>query len=96
MSIVPSNEVFSLAAQMYVVWEHKIMWPVDDLHVRIVCRFRAERGIADQTFEHDCAQRPPVALVAVTFLQEDLRCNIVWCSDCGVGLGTDIWVNMLI
>lgn len=68
MTVVPSNKVFSFTAQMDVVWEQEVMLPVDNLRVGVMCCFRAEWGVADQALERDRAQRPPVALVAVTFL----------------------------
>ena len=35
---VPSNEILGFAAEVYVVGEHEVLWPVDDLLVRVVCR----------------------------------------------------------
>jgi hypothetical protein len=56
--------------------------PVNDLLVRFVGCLGAKRWIADEAFEHDCAERPPVAFVAIALLQEDLRCDVIWRSDC--------------
>ena len=60
--------------------------PVDDLLIRIVRVLRAERRIPDEALEHDRAERPPVALVAVPLLHEDFRRNVVRRAHGGVRL----------
>ena len=62
------------------------MSPVDDLSVRFVGRGRAEGRISDQALEHDGTKTPPVALLVVALLEEDLRGDVVWRSDSGVRL----------
>jgi hypothetical protein len=46
--------------------------PVNDLPVGVVRVLGAERRVPDETFEHDRSERPPIALVRVPLLQEDL------------------------
>lgn len=59
--------------------------PVDNLAVRVVWLLSAERRPADQTLEHDCAYRPPITAVVVTLTAEDLRRDVVGCTDGRVG-----------
>lgn len=68
-------------AQVDVVGKHEVLRPVDDLLIRVVCRLRAEGRVPDQALEHDRAERPPVALVAVPLLEEDLGGDVVWRAD---------------
>lgn len=55
--------------------------PIDDLSVRIMRVFGAERRPANETFEHDGSDRPPVAGEGVSFAGKDFRCNVVGGSD---------------
>lgn len=71
---------------MHVVGERQPFIPPEDLLVRIARVLRAERWVADQTLEHDRAQRPPITFVPVTFLHEYLGSNVIWSTDSGIGL----------
>lgn len=82
----PPDQVLSFATEVDVVWEVQVAMPVQDLLVRLMCRFRTEWWITDKALEHDCTKRPPIALVAVPLLHEDFRRNVVWRTDRGVGL----------
>ena len=73
----PSHEIERLSAQMYLFWEVQVVWPVDNLFVRVARILGTERWIADQAFEHDRTQRPPIALLAVPAHHEHLRRDIV-------------------
>lgn len=48
-----SDEILRLATQSYILREVQLILPIDNLAVRIVRILRAERRVADQTFEHD-------------------------------------------
>ena len=71
----------------------EVLWPVDDLLVRVSWVFRAEGSVTDEytsderivmvkyhspneTFEEDGAERPPVALFAITLEKEDFWCDL--------------------
>ena len=71
---------------MHVVGNDEIMWPIDDLLVRLVRRLRAEGRIPDETLKRDGTQRPPVAFAPVPLLQENLRRDIIRRSDGRIGL----------
>ncbi len=71
---------------MHVVWEHEVLRPVDDLVVGVVCGFGAEGWVPDQALEHDGTKRPPVALVTVSLLQEDLWSNVIRRTNGGICL----------
>jgi hypothetical protein len=45
----------------------------------------AERRPANETLEHDGADRPPITAVVVTLAAEDFWRNVVGCTDGGVG-----------
>lgn len=81
-----ADQVYGLFAQMNIFRDRKVILPVNDLLVRFVGRLGAKRRVADEAFEHDGAERPPVAFVTITLLQEDLRCDVVRSSDCRVSL----------
>ena len=74
---------------MHIVGDDEVMRPIDDLLVRLVRRLGTERWIADQTLEHDRAQRPPIALVSVSLLQENLGRDIIGRPDGRICLGRD-------
>ena len=81
----PSDEVLCFGAELLVRWEVEVAGPVDDFAVGVVWFFGAEGRPADQTLEHDCADAPPVTSEIVALAAEDLWCDVIWCSDCGVG-----------
>jgi hypothetical protein len=66
---------------MDIIGNYEMILPVNDFLVGFVGRFRAEGWVADKALEHDRAERPPVTLISIPLLQEDLRCNVVWRSD---------------
>ena len=70
-----------MAAQWDVFREVEGVLPVDDLAVRIVRIFGTERRPADETLEHNCASRPPVAGEGVALAAENLRGDVVRRSD---------------
>jgi hypothetical protein len=55
-----------------------MVWPIDDLFVRIARILGAERRVSNQALEHDRTQRPPIALLAVPTHHEHLGRDIVW------------------
>ena len=79
-------EILRFATEVHVVWEGQVVLPLNDLLICLVSRFRTEWWVADEAFEHDGAQRPPVAFVAVTLLVEDFWCDVVGCANGGVCL----------
>ena len=81
-----ADQVYGLFAQMNIVRDRKVILPVNDLLVGFVGRLGAKRRVADEAFEHDGPERPPVAFVSVSLLQEDLRCDVIRSSDCRVSL----------
>lgn len=52
----PANQIFGLVAEVDVIREHEVVLPMNDLLVRLMCGFGAERWVADKTFEHDRAE----------------------------------------
>lgn len=56
--------------------------PIDDLAIGVMSVLRAERGPADETFEHDSSNRPPVTSERVALTTEDFRGDIVGSADC--------------
>ena len=83
---VPADHVYCLIAQMDIIGYSEMILPVNDFLVRLVGRLGAKWWVTDQAFEHDCAERPPVALVTVPLLQEDFWCDVIWRSDGRIGL----------
>jgi len=73
----PPYQVLSLPTQMHVIGDDKVMRPIDNLLVRLVRSFRTEGRIPDETLEHDGAQRPPITLVSVSLLQENLGRDVI-------------------
>lgn len=59
--------------------------PIDDLAVGVMRVFGAEGRPADETFEHDGSDGPPVTAERIAFAGEDLGCDVVGGSDGGVG-----------
>jgi hypothetical protein len=81
---LPSNEVLRLRTQLLIRREGEISGPVDDLAVCVVRLLGAEWRPADQAFKHDGAHTPPIAALVVALATEDLRCDVIRCSDRGV------------
>lgn len=71
---------------MDIIWDYEMILPVNDFLVGFVGTFGAEGWVANKTFKHNRAKRPPVALVSVPLLQEDLGGNVIRRSDRRVGL----------
>jgi hypothetical protein len=71
---------------MHIVGDDEVMRPIDDLLVRLVRGLRTKGRIPDETLKHDRAQRPPVALVSVSLLQENLGRDVIRRSDGRIGL----------
>src|SRR3569833_1024397 len=65
---IPSNEILSRNTQLNIIREVQALSPVHNLPIGIVAVLGAERRPTNETFEHDGAERPPVAVkgVAVT------------------------------
>lgn len=61
-----------------------MLLPIDDLAVGVVGLFGTERWPADQTLEHDGANRPPVTAEGITCAGEDLWGNVVRGANCRV------------
>jgi len=51
--VIPSYQILCFAAEMDIIWEYKVIGPVDNFLVGFVGRLRAERRVSDETFEHD-------------------------------------------
>lgn len=83
---IPPYQVFRLLTQVNIIGEEEIMGPMHDLLVRFVRRVRTERRVANQTFEHDRPEGPPIAFVSIAFLKEYFWCNVVGCSDRRISL----------
>jgi hypothetical protein len=73
---------------MHIVRDDQVMVPIDDLLVRLMRGLRAKRWIPNKAFKHDRAQRPPITLITVSLLQENLGSDIIRRSDGGVCLRT--------
>ena len=71
---------------MHIVGDDEVMRPIDDLLVRLVRGLRTKGGVPDKTLKHDRAQRPPVALVSVSLLQENLGRDVIRRSDGRISL----------
>lgn len=53
---VPSDQVLGVVTDTNIVWEIKAVLPVDYLPIDVSSIFRAERGPADETLKHNCAE----------------------------------------
>ena len=62
---------------MHIVGDDEVMRPIDDLLVRLVGGLRTKGRVPDETLERDRAQRPPIALVSISLLQENLGRDII-------------------
>ena len=69
---------------MNIFGELQRLSPSQNLAISVMRVLRAERRITAQTLEHDSAQTPPIAFVTVALLQEDLRRDVIRCTDCGI------------
>ncbi len=78
---------------MNIIRDREVILPVNDFLVRFMGRLGAKRWVADEAFEHDCAERPPVTFMTIALLQEDFRCNVIRRSDGRVGLA---WIRELL
>ena len=83
---VPAHQVYCLIAQMDIIGYREMILPVNDFLVRLVGRLGAEWWVTDEAFEHDCAKRPPVALITIPLLQEYFWCDVIWRADGRIGL----------
>mgnify|MGYP001598053685 CR=1 FL=1 len=77
----PPDKVLALAAEAYVLGEVELVLPVDDLAVGVVRVLAAEGRVPDEALEHDRTERPPIALLPVALLQEDLGRDVVGRAD---------------
>lgn len=74
--------------QIKFLWEVEALPPVNNLTVGIRSVLSTEWWPSNETFEHDSTDRPPITQVGVPLAVEDLRGNVVWCSDGRVRHGT--------
>lgn len=72
-----SNKGLRFTTKWNVVREHESIRPIDNLPVSVMCLFGAERRPTNQTFEHDCSYRPPIAAERITLSAKDLRRNVI-------------------
>ena len=75
---------------MNIIRDREMVLPVNNFLVGLVGCLGTKRWVADDAFKHDCAKRPPVALMAIPLLQEDLGSDVIWRSDSRVGL---LWIH---
>lgn len=61
-----------------------MLFPVDDFAVGVVRILGAKGWPANQTFEHDSTDRPPITAEGVASAGEDLRGDVVRCANGGV------------
>ena len=66
---------------MHVVRDNEVMWPIDDLLICLVRGLRTEGRVSNEALEHDRTQGPPVTLVSVSFLEENLGGDVIRRSD---------------
>lgn len=83
--VLPSHEVLGVTAELLVWREMQVPRPIHNLAVRIMSLLRAERWPPNQALKHDRAQTPPIATKIVALSAKDLRCDVVWRTDGGVG-----------
>lgn len=79
-----ANQTFGFSAERDFVREVQGVGPVNDLTVRIVGVFGAERGPTDQAFEHNGPHGPPVAAEGIASAAKDLRCDVIWSAHRGI------------
>lgn len=80
-----TDEVLRVAPQLLVRWEVKVALPFDDFAVCVMRFLGAKRRPANQTFEHNGTDAPPVAAKIVAFAAENLWSDVVGCADGGIG-----------
>mmetsp|Transcript_2659 Transcript_2659/g.8068 ORF Transcript_2659/g.8068 Transcript_2659/m.8068 type:complete len:421 (-) Transcript_2659:254-1516(-) len=73
----PQDEVPRRWRELGLLRYPKVVLPVDNLLARGHGVLRVEGRVAHHHLEHDGAHAPPVALQAVTLLQQDLRRDVV-------------------
>lgn len=83
-----ADQIFGVRRQVHIFWEIKLVAPVHNLAVRLVCILAAERWVPNKALKHDSAQGPPVTLLSVALLQKDLGCNVIRCAYSRVSLRT--------
>lgn len=76
-----ADEIFCLRRQYDLLREVQLCLPVDNLPVRLVSVLRAEGRPSNKTFKHDSSERPPIAFLAITVVEEDFRRDIIRCTD---------------
>ena len=76
--------MFRITGKDNLVREVEAISPVDDLAVGIGGFLSTEWGPSDQAFEHNSANRPPIAEISVALAVENLRRNVVGSTDSGV------------
>lgn len=79
------DHILRFLTQVNVLRELQSLPPGKNLAVGIVGILRAERWVSAEALEHDRSERPPIAFVAVTLLQEDFWRNVVRSSHGRVG-----------
>lgn len=80
----PSYKVLRLGAQLLIMGEVEVSLPIDDLPVRIVWFFCAERRPSNETLKHDGTYTPPIAGEVVSLAGENFRSYVIRGPDCGV------------
>ena len=80
-----AHKVLRVLAELLVGGKVQVAGPVDDFAVRVVGLLGAEGGPADQAFEHDGAEGPPVTAEVVALAAEDFGSDVVGGADGGVG-----------
>lgn len=83
--IIPSNEILSFRTKLNILGEVERLTPVDNLPISVVGILSTERRPANLTLKHDRSQRPPITIVGIAVAAEDLRCDIIRGTDCGIG-----------
>ena len=81
---LPADKVTGCIAKCNIFREIERFTPVDDFAVGVVRILGTEGRPADETFEHDCANGPPIAAECIPFSGEDFRGDVIRCSDCRV------------
>jgi len=79
-----ADEILCILTQMNVIGKRKMVPPIDDFLVCVVSVFGAEWRVANQRFEHDRTERPPITLFTVAVHLENLWCDVVRCPHSGI------------
>jgi hypothetical protein len=85
---VPSDQGLGITRENQLIREVQALSPVNDLPVCIGCVLGTERRPANQAFEHNSTNGPPIAKVGISLAVEDFRRNIIRSSNGRVGHGT--------